>query len=1003
MLSISRMTGATAGNYYANLANEDYYLEGGEPPGQWWGAGTTALGLRGQVSREQLQAVLGGVDPGTGAPGSPLVQGGGTERHHPGHDLCFSAPKSVSVAWSQADEPTRRAIQSAQARAVEAALAYIQTLPTVRRGKGGAEHEAPAGLVVASYEHGTSREQDPQLHTHCLLANLAPRQDGTWGTLDSRPILQAKMAAGAIYRAQLAAEMQALGYQVEPDSRDAFRVVGVDLEIERDFSRRRQQIEEALEARGLDSALAAEVAAKDTRRQKEVRPRAELLAEWQVRAGALGWQDPRGTEPPEPQPPATREEILAGLTQQASTFSHTDLIRAVAVAAQGHRDAQGIQEEVLEILASPELVRLQAADGSDRYTTREMLQIERDLVAQAQARQAEDLHPVPPEARASAEASRTLSPEQSAALAHILGSGGVNCIQGMAGTGKSYMLGAAKEAWELAGFRVHGAALAGKAAAGLQEGAGIPSQTLHSLLADLEEGKVKLTARDVLIIDEAGMVGSRQLARLLSQAHQAGSKVVLVGDSRQLQPVDAGGAFRALTRALGAAQLSDIKRQKDDWARQAVHDFAGGQAAEALQAYQERGLLTISEDRQAAMGAMVQDWRAAWDPTRPGETLMLASTRAEVAQINQQARELLATEGLLGPGSRIEVGEGRTLEVREGDRLLCLRNSKKLGLSNGTLATVQTVIPTQGGARLTLRLDDGRQIQVSSEKYSHFSHGYAVTTHKAQGVTVDRAYILGGGSMSSRELAYVQMSRHRVEARLYLDQAEADQEANLAAAARAMSRERQKETTLDFAPVPAPAAEQQEPPQIQPAPPTAPEPEEIRLARELAAWRPHPLAGQGPQAIEEEARRRILGPDRGGVALQFATAQAKADRLRDQLQALKQQIEKHPAHQPGLLRRLLLTSEQRHEFARLEDRAAELQAQGREAAEIARQAARAAEREESREWRSAERIEAEKLKIIEEIRENERKRQELQARLTPAQDQDDEDDQQAGPRRRLRR
>lgn len=987
--SISRMSGATAGDYYVNLAKEDYYLKGGEPPGQWWGAGTTALGLLGQVERDQLQAILAGVDPGTGA---PLVQGGGTERHHPGHDICFSAPKSVSLVWANADEATRQQIQAAQTRAVEAALAYISTLPTVRRGKGGTEHEAPSGLVASLYDHGASREQDPQLHTHCLLANLARRQDGTWGTIDSRPVYKGKMAAGAIYRAQLAAELQALGYLVEPDGRDAFRVTGVDPVIERHFSQRRQQIEAALEELGYDSAEAAEVAAKATRRQKEARPRAELIQEWQARAAALGWQDPRGREPQDPQPPATREEILAQVTQQASTFSHTDLVRAVAVASQGHRDAQGIQEEVAEILADPQLVRLQAASGEDRFTTREMLLLEADLVNQAAARRDEDHHPIPAEVRAAAEASRTLSDEQSAALEHILGAGGVVAVEGMAGTGKSYLLGAAREAWEQAGYQVRGAALAGKAAAGLQEGAGIPSQTIHSLLAELEEGQTQLTARDVLVIDEAGMVGSRQLARLLSQAHQAGAKVVLVGDSRQLQPIDAGGAFRALARTLGAAQLSDIKRQKNDWAKQAVHDFAGGKAAEALAAYQERGLLTVASDRQAAMAAMVKDWRTAWDPTRPGETLMLASTRAEVAQINQAARELLAQEGLLGPGARIEVGEGRALEIREGDRVLALRNSKKLGLQNGTLATVETVIPTQGGARLTLRLDDGRQVQVSSEKYSYFSHGYAVTTHKAQGVTVDRALILGGGSMASRELAYVQMSRHRIEAKLYLDQADHDQEENLAAAAREMSRERQKETTLDFTPAAPPVepAQQQEPLPI----PTATqvvEPEETRLARELAAWRPHPLAGQGPQAIENEARARILGPEHGGAALQHATAQARAERLQEKLQTLLDQIEAHPAHQPGLVRRLLLTSEQRHEFTRLEDRADELQARTREAAEIARQAARAAEREETREWRSAERIEAEKLRITEEIRENDQKRRELEERLAPAPEQYDEE------------
>jgi ATP-dependent exoDNAse (exonuclease V) alpha subunit len=202
------------------------------------------------------------------------------------------------------------------------------------------------------------------------------------------------------------------------------------------------------------------------------------------------------------------------------------------------------------------------------------------------------------------------------------------------------------------------------------------------------------------------------------------------------------------------------------------------------------------------MTAMVQDWRQEWSPAKPGETLMLSATRAEVSQLNQQARAQLLAEGLLGPGATVQTGEGRSLEVREGDRVLCTRNSRQLGLQNGTLATVERVIPSRSGdsCRLTLRTDDGRRVQFDSAHYAHLAHGYAVTTHKAQGVTVDRTLILGGGDMASRELAYVQMSRHRESARLYVDQTEVDQAATIHDLAKELGREKQKETTLDFAP-----------------------------------------------------------------------------------------------------------------------------------------------------------------------------------------------------------
>lgn len=799
MLSIARMTGPSAGDYWSSLSREDYYTNGGEPPGKWLGAGSVALSLGGTVQAAELRAILAGVNPGTGE-ALGQHQGG---QHHPGWDFCFSAPKGVSVVWSQAPEELRQAIQQAQARAVAAGIHHLESEAALtRRGKGGRETERPVGLVAASYEHGTSREQDPQLHTHVLIANIAPRQDGTWGTLETRQMYAHKMAAGAIYRAELAAEIQRLGFAIEPDGKGSFRVAGVDPAIENHCSKRREQIETALEAQGYDSAKAAEVAALDTRKSKEAVPRAELFTRWQAAAAELGFDlaAVQTAEAAESREPLTRAQILRGLTEQSSTFSEADLWRAVAVDSQGHRDAAGIAAEVRALLQDPELVRLEAADGSDRYSTREMVRLESDLAARAEARAEEQAHKIDEAALEQAKAARTLSPEQLQALDHITGPGGVVLVQGMAGTGKSYLLGAAREAWELSDYEVRGASLAGKAAAGLQESASINSQTIHSLLDELDQGQRPLTSKTILVVDEAGMVGSRMMARLLDQAHAAGAKVVLVGDSRQLQPIDAGGAFRALQDRLGAAGLTGIIRQREGWARAAVHQFADGEAALALEAYRERGLVSVAPTRLEAMQAMVRDWRATWSPSRPAETLMLASSRAEVAKLNALARAQLAGEKLLGPGCKISLADGRALEIREGDRVLATRNSRALGLQNGTLATVERILPGKGGEgwQVTIRADDGRRVTFNPEKYSNLAHGYAVTTHKAQGVTVDDALILGGGTMTSREMAYVQMSRHRHSARLYIDQAEATQAQTLAELAKDMSRERLADTTLDY-------------------------------------------------------------------------------------------------------------------------------------------------------------------------------------------------------------
>ncbi|MBU1347479.1 MAG: Ti-type conjugative transfer relaxase TraA [Alphaproteobacteria bacterium] len=496
------------------------------------------------------------------------------------------------------------------------------------------------------------------------------------------------------------------------------------------------------------------------------------------------------------------EQALTLVTNEKSVFDRTDVAKVI------HRyvdDPDAFQRAFARAMASPALVELRPEQRDEfgrtlepaRYSTTEMMAVEKTMADSADRMADSRTFGVSPNHTERALADRPfLSGEQSQAVRHLTGPERIGAVVGMAGAGKSTMLGAARQAWEAEGYRVMGAALAGKAAEGLEESSGIASRTLASWERSWERGRDTLDPRSVLVIDEAGMVGSRQLSRVLAEADRSGAKVVLVGDPEQLQPIGPGAAFRAVAERVGFVELGEVRRQREGWQRDASVDFARHRTAEGLTAYAERGAVRFEADTGAARQAIVADLIADMDARPDGSRLALAHRRVDVAELNDAIRAARQSRGELRGEQVYRTNEGeRAFAV--GDRLLFRENDRDLGVKNGMLGTVERAEP----GRLEVRLDtakgpgQGRAVSVSMADYAAVDHGYATTIHKAQGATVDRTHMLASATMD-RHLTYVAMTRHREAVTLYAGR---ETFRDLETLSARLSRSGLKETTLDYA------------------------------------------------------------------------------------------------------------------------------------------------------------------------------------------------------------
>lgn len=444
-------------------------------------------------------------------------------------------------------------------------------------------------------------------------------------------------------------------------------------------------------------------------------------------------------------------------------------------------DAEVIEQVVDHVLSSRDFVPLVEAIDTEqfvrrdgrvlrvgledrRYTTAELLAHERRLLHAAKHARDAGVGVAASDVAERVIINRAaLNEEQEMMVRALTRSGArIDVVSGPAGTGKTFALAAAREAWTDTGCPVIGAAVARRAAKELEAGAGIPSTSIAALRDQIERGRA-LPRGAVLVVDEAGMVPTRDLVRLLYAVERADGKLVLVGDHRQLPELEAGGAFRGLVRRGLAVELRENMRQAEAWERAAVEHLRHGRSSEALQLYGENGRFHVRESEAAARDALVSDW---W--SSGGDAVMIACQRATVAELNVAARERMRAAGRLGLDElRLPTGV-----FAVGDRVVIRRNDPERGVSNGGRATVVAVDSLR--LRLTIesrgqRIDLGASflLRRTREGEPPLALGYAMTCHVAQGMTVDRAFVLADGGLC-REWGYTALTRGRTANHLYV-------------------------------------------------------------------------------------------------------------------------------------------------------------------------------------------------------------------------------------------
>ncbi len=853
----------------------EYYTAGEEPDGVWFNPrGLFGLADNGKVDSSDFHRLYNGFAPNTGG---KLTQNAGSERRSAGLDMTFSADKSVSALWAVADPELRAEIEQAHNDAARVAMeeTVLRHCAYTRiRNRDGEIEVLPADISAAMFQHGTSRDNDPQLHTHCVIFNAArTHRDGKYRALHQHPVYTWMKAAGAVYRNRLAWNLQErLGIRMEQYGKDGefTRISGMPEDLIGHWSKRRAAIIDAARDMGFTvegNAPRAAAANKITRAGKspdndpEIRHRrwlseADSFIECEALIASILGKSEEITQEQIRALTTVLEDLPYRLTREEAVFRLPDIVERVGNATAGLLNHEAVATSIERVLLSPEVVHLtrppRSAEGradmdhTRLYSTRHNLQMEMEVRDMAEGMAADTGHSLPAQAiegkvSGLLEAGYPLSGEQISAIRSVTSSGGrVAIIEGAAGSGKTTTLRPISDLYREHGQSIIATAVAWRTAVALGNDVDARPFCVDKLLRLAARGGIEIDGNTTIIVDEAGMLSTRQAHHILQLSERHGAKIVFAGDTQQQQPVEAGPGLRLIRDAVGSVRVDRIRRQKADledilvhvhgetpeaarfraelmgeqdrsrivaeyeamedkpaftpWQVAASEALRDGDAASAIAAHRARGRFHIGYDEEKTLTGLVDDWDRYRRANPDKSSVVLARTRAEVRALSHLMRErqfAAQADGERLDMERVTVIVSRgteddrattPLEIVRGDRLRIGATHWEKQLFNGTVVTVDDFkvqrgeTGTEPSVLISARTEDGRAVSFHHDEIRDWygnirlDHGYALTITSAQGLTVDRTFLLAD-ARPARETIYPAATRHREGLDIYVNRA----------------------------------------------------------------------------------------------------------------------------------------------------------------------------------------------------------------------------------------